>query len=197
MALKNLTRASLLTTAMLLAVGLSLPLASSANAQERKVTISRDKLPPVTWFNAPWMIDIVDERPRVNDLRTSTNAPSYEITIPPLAQSKSTAGSYRNLSPVSLNGSNINKCQTPNRNLAPATRPIYAMKDSPAPLRPVHHSGAPGKITGAGTAKMQPGKSATFTYADSNSFSSPIFTSSTRTFSQQSKAEVRGKLLKN
>jgi hypothetical protein len=197
MALKTLTRASLLTTALLLAGGLSLTLASSADAQERKITISRDKLPPVTWFKAPWMIDIVDERPRVNDLRTSSNAPSYEITIPPLAGNQSTAGPYRNLSPVNLNGSNINKCQTPNRNLPPATRPIYAMNKTAAPLRPVAPTMAPGRLTGANTAKVQPSKSPALTYADSNSFSSPIFTSSTRTFCQRSKAEVRGKLLKN
>ena len=70
--------------AMVLIYGISCP--SMAQAQGTSVTLQKGQLQRVTWPTAPLQIQILDERPRVKDLRTPEQAAeSYVIPIPPMA----------------------------------------------------------------------------------------------------------------
>jgi hypothetical protein len=73
--------------------------ANPASAQQ-SVTLRKDQLQKVEWFKAPLNIQIVDERPRVNDTRGGDEAPQdFVIPIGPIPSSS--AGGNQSVKMVS------------------------------------------------------------------------------------------------
>jgi hypothetical protein len=68
-----------------IALMLSLCCPTQAQAQQSYVTIQKGQLQHAGWHTAPLQIQILDERPRVSDLRTPEQAPeNFVIPISPM-----------------------------------------------------------------------------------------------------------------
>ena len=86
-------------TFTILAVLSLLSCANPASAQQ-SVTLRKDQLQKVEWFKAPLNVQIVDERPRVNDTRGGDEAPqSFVVPIGPIPGSS--AGGNQSVKMVS------------------------------------------------------------------------------------------------
>src|SRR5208283_1552020 len=90
LAYRTLYPLALLTVAFILAVCCP----SQARAQGTSVTLHQGQLHQAGWHKTPLQIQILDERPRVKDLRTPEPAPDqYVMPIPPRPTSQRQANS--------------------------------------------------------------------------------------------------------
>lgn len=79
---------------------LSLLSCSNPASAQQSVTLRKNQLQKVGWFKAPLNIQIVDERPRVNDTRAGDEAPqNFVIPIGPIPSSS--AGNNQSVRMVS------------------------------------------------------------------------------------------------
>ncbi len=125
-------------TFTILAVLSLLSCANPASAQQ-SVTLRKDQLQKVGWFKAPLNIQIVDERPRVNDTRAGDEAPqNFVIPIGPIPSSS--AGGIQSVKMVSnrLAPSGFQTNITASKNIRPLNQvKMGGLTPIATPARPI------------------------------------------------------------
>jgi hypothetical protein len=186
---------SILAMALILAISGQSP----AQAQGSSVTIGKHQLQQATWPKAPLQIQILDERPRVKDMRTPEQAPeNFVIPIPPMQTAKGQgAGAssavrmeYNNLPSAGFGQSNI-----PAGGMAPArslpTTKSGGLSPVDKPPRPIGLVGPQGGQRQLSVSAKTPTSAATY----SKSYDRMSLLSGSSGSDQSVKKDVNGTLL--